>query len=118
MAQRIFASYIQSTKIPRVRPYFKNKKFYKPENFVYKARKHPELRVSGPEPDAPSGLGAAPALGTRRFPRIILAVGPPVETDPREMTTAFFITAFKVFFRRLVESQFFGSSIYSQVKFA
>ena len=84
MAQRIFASYIPSTKNPRVRPYFKNKKIYKPENFVYKARKHRAPPGTGTEPNGSSRLGAAPAPGTRQFWQVLLAVGPPVRTDPRE----------------------------------
>jgi hypothetical protein len=84
VAQRIFAPNIRPTKNPPVRPYFKNKKIYKPENCVYKARKHPTPPGTGTGTNGSSELGAAPALGTRQFWQVLLAVGPPVETDPRE----------------------------------
>ena len=50
----------------------------------FSARKHPTPPGTGTEPGSSSGLGAAPPPGTRRFSRIVLAVGPPVRTDPRE----------------------------------
>ena len=55
---------------------------------------------TGTEPGSSSGLGAAPAPGTRRFSRIILAVGPPVRTDQnREFSKVSFFLG-RVFERR------------------
>ena len=84
MAQRTFAPNIRPTKNPPVRPYFKNKKLQKKNCCSFSARKHPTPPGTGTEPDASSGLGAAPAPGARQFSQALLAVGPPVRTDPRE----------------------------------
>ena len=84
MAQRIFAPNIRPTKNPPVRPYFKNKIFTKKNCCSFSARKHPTPPGTGTEPGSSSGLGAAPAPGTRQFSQALLAVGPPVITDPRE----------------------------------
>ena len=84
MAQRIFAPNIRPTKNPPVRPYFKNKKITKKNCCSFSARKHPTPPGTGTEPGASSGLGAAPAPGSRQFSQALLAVGPPVDTDPRE----------------------------------
>ena len=70
---------------------------------------------TGTEPGASSGLGAAPAPGTRQFSQALLAVGPPVDTDPREKKPGMPQVRTRP---RFCKSQFFGSSIYSQVKFA
>ena len=50
----------------------------------FSARKHPTLPGTGTEPGALSGLGSAPAPGTRQISQALLAVGPPEGTDPRE----------------------------------
>ena len=84
IALKKIGSYILSTKNPRVRPYFKNKKIYKHENCVFKARKHPKPPGTGTEPGSSSRLGPAPAPGTHQFSQVLLVVGPPVRTDPRE----------------------------------
>ena len=84
MAQRIFAPNIRPTKNPPVRPYFKNKKNTKKDCCSFSARKHPTPPGTGTEPGSASGLGAAPAPGTRQFSQALLAVGPPVGRDPRE----------------------------------
>ena len=84
VAQRIFAPNIRPTKNPPVRPYFKNKKITKRNSCSFSARKHPTPPGTGTGTNGSSGLGSAPALGTRQFSQALLAVGPPVETDPRE----------------------------------
>ena len=53
----------------------------------FPARKHPTPPGTGTGTNGSSELGATPALGTRQFSQALLAVGPPVGTDPREMTT-------------------------------
>jgi len=88
VAQRIFAPNIRPTKNPPVRPYFKNKKITKKNCCSFSARKHPTPPGTGTEPDASSGLGAAPAPGSRQFSQALLAVGPPEGTDPREKIPA------------------------------
>ena len=50
----------------------------------FSARKHPTPPGTGTGTNGSSGLGAAPALGTRQFSQALLAVGPPVGTDPRD----------------------------------
>ena len=87
VAQRIFAPHICPTKNPPVRPYFKNKIFTKKNCCSFSARKHPTPPGTGTEPGSSSGLGSAPAPGTRQVLQALLAVGPPVGTDPREKKT-------------------------------
>ena len=70
-------------KIPQSGPILRTKKLQK-NCCSFSARKHPTPPGTGTEPDASSGLGAAPAPGTRQFSQALLAVGPPVGTDPRE----------------------------------
>ena len=72
-------------KIPQSGPILRTKNTKKYCSFS--ARKHPAPPGTGTEPGSASGLGAAPAPGTRQFSKALLAVSPPVRTDPREMTT-------------------------------
>ena len=74
-------------KIPQSGPILRKQQFTKRNCCGFPARKHPTPPGTGTEPGALSGLGAAPAPGTRQFSKALLAVGPPVLTDPREMTT-------------------------------
>jgi hypothetical protein len=74
-------------KIPQSGPILRKQQFTKRNCCGFPARKHPTPPGTGTEPGASSGLGAAPAPGTRQFSKALLAVGPPVITDPREMTT-------------------------------
>ena len=84
MAQGIFGPNIRPTKNPPVRPYFKNKKITKKNCCSFSARKHPTPPGTGTEPGALSGLGAAPAPGTRQFSQALLAGRPGPGTNPRE----------------------------------
>ena len=70
-------------KIPQSGPILRTKKLQK-NCCSFSARKHPTPPGTGTEPGALSGLGAAPAPGTRQIAQARLAVGPPGITDPRE----------------------------------
>ena len=51
---------------------------------VPEGRKHPTPSGTGTEPDAPHAIGPVPAPGTHQFSQVLLAIGPPVRTDPRK----------------------------------
>jgi hypothetical protein len=70
--------------IPQSVLILRTKKNYKQNCCSFSARKHPTPPGTGTEPGALSGLGAAPAPGSRQFSQALLAVGPPEGTDPRE----------------------------------
>ena len=102
-------------KIPQSGPILRTNISQKRNYCGFSARKHPTPPGTGTGTNGSSGLGAAPALGTRQFSQALLAVGPPVETDPREKNPGMPQVRTRP---RFCKSQFFGSSIYSQVKFA
>ena len=86
-------------KIPQSGPILRTK--YLQKNCCsFSARKHPTPPGTGTEPGSSSGLGSAPAPGTRKFTWVLMAGRPGPATDPREMAKKGFSLDRKILFQQ------------------